>query len=463
MGKLSNFVHTKNIEENIVTILKIPFSDPEDPELYERKKLLIVEFKQFDSFNLNLYYERLKIRKKNDLLSALFYDKISDGTRKLLLGILKEKVHQSRGLNNRLSTTPVSKTTTTTQAAKPKPSEDTHYGKINTFTNLRYIDSLATDIAWQPVINEYYVSWVENKLRFEVNVPKEVRVDLKSSMPFLISFGDNNEVFPSKDSALKAVNRIKDESDKDPITRDPQTFLPFAFYFNKDKAVLPTVFSPDTTPNIYEGIEIIRNDPSYRQEWVDTNIILFKTIKALISKRVPPFLVDIAADDPPDPTDPTLRGSGSPITGKSHSKKGGDKGKKGATPKLGAFKEMAGKVHGMRRPKGQAIAVIEVRVGDKVRHAAAANSRAGFTPKQRARLRELNVEEIPSFGKELLHAEENIAAWVANLRNQGTKVQVLRWGVSATRTGDYICEGCLQIIKDLGGFIEKFSDIGKTY
>lgn len=132
-------------------------------------------------------------------------------------------------------------------------------------------------------------------------------------------------------------------------------------------------------------------------------------------------------------------------------------------PKIGTFKEVAGKIHGMRRLKGQAIAVIEVRVGNEIRQAAAVNSRAGFTPKQLDRLRELNVEVIPSFGDELVHAEQNISAWVDNLRKQGKQVHVLRWGVSATQTGDYICAGCRQIQKDLGGFVEEFSATGKTY
>jgi len=134
-------------------------------------------------------------------------------------------------------------------------------------------------------------------------------------------------------------------------------------------------------------------------------------------------------------------------------------------PKPGALKDAAGEIHGMRRPKGQAIAFVEVKVGDEVRLAAAVNSRAGFTKGQLARLRELNVEIIPSFGKEIVHAEANVAIWVKALRdsNKGKAVQVLRWGVSATQTGGYICSACRQIITTLGGVIEEFPAMGKTY
>jgi hypothetical protein len=168
----------------------------------------------------------------------------------------------------------------------------------------------------------------------------------------------------------------------------------------------------------------------------------------------------------PMPAKPTLTAT-APVKPSGTSGTGSDTGKTGgpivATSKVGSFKEVAGKIHGMRQPKGQAIAVIEVRVGDKIRNAAAANSGAGFTPEQLSRLRELDVEVIPSFGKELVHAEQNIAAWVANLRTQGMQVQVLKWGVSATRTGAYICTGCRQIAKELGGVVEEFSLMGKTY
>lgn len=128
----------------------------------------------------------------------------------------------------------------------------------------------------------------------------------------------------------------------------------------------------------------------------------------------------------------------------------------------GAMKELAGKIHGLRDPEGQAIAVVEVSVDGRPRYAAATNSGAGWAGAQSKALTGLGIEEIQPFGRRLVHAEANVRAWVAQLRSEGKTVQVRRWGVSATRKGDYICDPCRTIIDGLGGTIEEFSAIGKN-
>jgi hypothetical protein len=131
--------------------------------------------------------------------------------------------------------------------------------------------------------------------------------------------------------------------------------------------------------------------------------------------------------------------------------------------KAGALKELAGKLHGLRRLEGQAIAVVEVRVGGTVRYAAATNAGAGWAPAQAAALEKLGIEKITPIGKELVHAEPHVDAWIKGLRKGGEKVEVLRWGISAGREGAYICYPCRTIIKSLGGAIEEFALLGKTY
>ncbi|MDQ3062544.1 MAG: hypothetical protein M3R14_06725, partial [Acidobacteriota bacterium] len=65
--------------------------------------------------------------------------------------------------------------------------------------------------------------------------------------------------------------------------------------------------------------------------------------------------------------------------------------------------------------------------------------------------------------REVVHAEVNVLSWVNKLKKEGKKVQVLRWGVSSGRLGHYICDACRTIIDSLGGVIEEFSALGKTY
>jgi uncharacterized protein DUF4157 len=123
----------------------------------------------------------------------------------------------------------------------------------------------------------------------------------------------------------------------------------------------------------------------------------------------------------------------------------------------GALKELAGKVHMLRgRLPGQAIAVVEVRVGNTIRYAAATNAGAGWAPAQLKALEGLGIKALDPVGKELVHAEPHVLSWVNDLRKTEKSVEVLRWGISAGEKGAYICYPCRTIIKQLGGIIEEF-------
>jgi hypothetical protein len=123
-----------------------------------------------------------------------------------------------------------------------------------------------------------------------------------------------------------------------------------------------------------------------------------------------------------------------------------------------AMKELAGGIHGIRgRLKGQAIAVVEVKVGNQIRYAAATSSGAGWSPRQTALLKELGIERIPANLGQVVHAEGNVRAWVNNLKTTtGASVQVRRWGMSAGFNGKYICQACREIARQMGGIIEEF-------
>lgn len=124
-----------------------------------------------------------------------------------------------------------------------------------------------------------------------------------------------------------------------------------------------------------------------------------------------------------------------------------------------AMKEIAGKVHGIRgRLRGQAIAVVEVRVGTTVRYAAGKNSGSTWSRRQTNLLNDLGIEKIPSHLSESVHAEANVRAWVQSLEKQFGRqnVSVKRWGISAGRDGKFICEACREIARQVGGVIETF-------
>lgn len=134
--------------------------------------------------------------------------------------------------------------------------------------------------------------------------------------------------------------------------------------------------------------------------------------------------------------------------------------------KPGALKELAGKIHGLRKLGGQAIAIVEVRVGNAIRYVAASNASAPLTGSQMQVLKGLGIEvaEGAKGIKEVIHAEHNIEYWVKSLRSGGQRVEVLRWGISAGAKGAYVCSGCRAIIAHLRGVIEEFGPtLGKRY
>ena len=134
--------------------------------------------------------------------------------------------------------------------------------------------------------------------------------------------------------------------------------------------------------------------------------------------------------------------------------------------RAGALKELAGKIHGLRRRRGQAIAVVEVRIGGRTRYVAASNASAKLTGPQRQLLNTLDIEIAEGVEgiEEAIHAEHQIEHWVKTLRNKNETVEVVRWGISAGDTGAFICSGCRAIVEHLGGVIEEFgSTLGRRY
>ena len=131
--------------------------------------------------------------------------------------------------------------------------------------------------------------------------------------------------------------------------------------------------------------------------------------------------------------------------------------------KPGAMKEVASKIHGIEKLKGQTVAIVEMIIDGKTFYGAATNSRRGWSIKQSKVLKAAGIKQIESVLREVVHAEVNVLSWVNKLKKEGKKVQVLRWGVSSGRLGHYICDACRTIIDSLGGVIEEFSALGKTY
>jgi len=131
--------------------------------------------------------------------------------------------------------------------------------------------------------------------------------------------------------------------------------------------------------------------------------------------------------------------------------------------KLGAMKEAAGQIHAIENLEGQTVAVIEAVVGGKRVFAAASNSGKHFSAAQKAAIKKMGLHEIGAFGSEIVHAEVNVLEWATKLRKGGKRVSIRRWGVSSGRAGHFICDACRSVIGSLGGVIEEFSALSKTY
>jgi Pre-toxin TG len=143
---------------------------------------------------------------------------------------------------------------------------------------------------------------------------------------------------------------------------------------------------------------------------------------------------------------------------------------KGKLSKRGALKEVAAKVHSLEKLEGQTVAAVEVKIGDRTVYAAASNSGAsageGFTKFQEVALKKMDIVVIPSTLNEAVHAEINVLKWLNKMkeaRKTGEVVTVVRWGISSGRQGYRICEACKAVLETLGGEIETFENLGKTY
>ena len=129
--------------------------------------------------------------------------------------------------------------------------------------------------------------------------------------------------------------------------------------------------------------------------------------------------------------------------------------------KPGGLKEVASKVHGLRNElKGQAVAIVKVKIGNEKFLVAGVNSGAGWgqgwTEQQRVALKALGVIVVEPIGTSLVHAEANVRAWISEHTPAGVKAEVIQWGISAGEGGAHICSACRGIIEILGGTTEEF-------
>jgi hypothetical protein len=77
------------IREQVQRELALPFTDPNDPGLYERRKRLRELFSRVPDAYAKAFYDELGVRPTRSLLSSSFHDTLATPTRLELLGILR--------------------------------------------------------------------------------------------------------------------------------------------------------------------------------------------------------------------------------------------------------------------------------------------------------------------------------------------------------------------------------------
>lgn len=253
-------------EQKILELLKLSFIDPNDPELYVRRQQLKKTFQLLEPSRAAILHSRLIKRDPKYEISRLFH-KLATATRTELLAILEKKIKTQRQTNKRDS----SQSALVFRAFK------------NPTKNPRYIDNLFQFVGWNVILDEYYLDWKENGKKITINVPKNTRIHTKAG----VIFPDYEQVYPNEFSALLAVASNK----KRQPWVDRFGALAFAFYHGLDNTILPTIYSPDTTPRFFKAIAEIKNRVT-PEEIAESHIIYYSILKDAVN----PFPFDIDSE-----------------------------------------------------------------------------------------------------------------------------------------------------------------------
>lgn len=236
-------------EEAMLALLRIPFTDPDDPDLHRRARLLAELFERVEPARAALLYDRLEPTKQSDELSRLFRQKLHRATRARLLRILAAKRAAYR-----TASAPVPPPTATKRQASPRrpPSvtKKRDYILVGAEAVTRrsvYIDNIAETISRLLLFTNHRVTWSTDKGTNHYEIPP-TRVDPGAKVHIL----DLYDPHASYDDAIAALATFRASN---PDWRDWGTPVTFHWEVVRgERILLPTLFTGATTPNIIAGM-----------------------------------------------------------------------------------------------------------------------------------------------------------------------------------------------------------------
>ena len=150
----------------------------------------------------------------------------------------------------------------------------------------------------------------------------------------------------------------------------------------------------------------------------------------------------------------------SKTSGKAHSLRKPASSIQETIGKEGGLTELANKIKGLGQMKGATveIALAKTKEGQEILVAGINSGSKGFNPKQLNQLKEWGINVAPQLLKGIKnapHAEENIAAFLHGIGATG-----IRWSQSVVGKwkpggSSYVCYNCKNMIKLVGGKVEK--------
>jgi hypothetical protein len=168
----------------------------------------------------------------------------------------------------------------------------------------RYIDKLASVLSNAYGIGNYLITWEKNNEKFLIGIPYRDIFDQKVT-PCIT---EGRVLYTDKSSALKAS--------EDKSKELGNAFRVITYYRHKTKfidIILPTLFTLNSTPRIYKGIQNLLSDPTdYQQYLTDTGIILKLYKDAIVTVPTGASGVVATAGDIILSQDPDAKAGGSP-------------------------------------------------------------------------------------------------------------------------------------------------------
>lgn len=218
----------KEFDREIIRLLKLPFTNPDDPALLDRKKKLVLLFYSYPLADTPKLLERLKSRKNPDNLTKLFLGKISTPTRTTLLGILYIAV--ARWEEEKAAAEAREK------AILQKAQQDVAQLPTN---NPRYLDSIYEGVAFYFLNGAFEFYWNESGVKKNIVFSND-RV-IQTGNDVYIQKGD--VLYPDKDSAMAAVRQLE--------TSAP-TLKFFAVYKGDHGVIVPTTVNQQSMPLFFQ-------------------------------------------------------------------------------------------------------------------------------------------------------------------------------------------------------------------